>query len=259
MTVGGIDDKNVFAHNEISLWHSNYGTGSNEVPKPELVAPSIWVAGPVLPNTAVAREAQDLFARRARKDPGANDRIAELKLITPHYQHVEGTSFAAPLVASAIACLLEANPALTPLLIRDVLRETAHTVPGADRERQGAGALNPGLAVARALAERHGQAARQHVFPNFSQEGVSFSLHDHCASSVQVLGSWNDWRPPGIHAERVEPGFWQTSPTSFPAGPHTYKFLLNGQRWLDDPGNPRKMPDGMGGFNSMFIVSKDGI
>jgi subtilisin family serine protease len=38
---------------------------------------------------------------------------------------LEGTSFAAPIVASAIACLLEANPSLTPLLIRDVLRETA--------------------------------------------------------------------------------------------------------------------------------------
>ncbi|HEV2729073.1 MAG TPA: S8 family serine peptidase [Terriglobales bacterium] len=258
VTVDGIDDKNLFTHDEISLWHSNYGNGSNEVPKPELVAPSIWVAGPVLPNTAVAREAQDLFVRRARKDPHVDVRIAELKRITPHYQHVEGTSFAAPVVASAIACLLEANPTLTPLLVRDVLRETAHTVPGADRERQGAGALNPGPAVARALAERHGQSARQHISPNVLPEGISFSLHDHGASNVHVLGSWNDWRAPGIVATRVEPGFWQISPMRFPAGQHTYKFLLDGQVWLDDPGNPRKMPDGVGGFNSMFIVSKDG-
>jgi len=53
-----------------------------------------------------------------------------LKLITPHYQHVEGTSFAAPIVASTIACLLEANPALTPLIVRDVLKETAHPFRG---------------------------------------------------------------------------------------------------------------------------------
>src|SRR5713101_3451861 len=121
-------------------------------------------------------------------------------LITPHYQHVEGTSFAAPIVASAIACMIEANPALTPLLVRDVLKETAHPVPGADRERQGAGALSPGQAVARALAEQHGQAARQHVSPRLSPEGIIFSLHDHGASSVQVFGSWNDCRQSDIVA-----------------------------------------------------------
>jgi len=258
VTVGGIDDKNVFTHDELSLWHSNYGNANNEVPKPELVAPSIWVAGPVLPNTVIAREAQDLFDRRARKDPYADRRISELRLITPHYQHVEGTSFAAPTVASAIACMLEANPKLTPLLIRDVLTETAHSVPGADRERQGAGALNAGLAVARALAERHAEAVKQQRSPCFSPEGITFSLHDHDASSVQVLGSWNDWRAPDIVAMSVEPGFWRTSPTPLADGQHTYKFLLNGERWLDDPGNPRKKPDGLGGLNSVLIVSNGG-
>src|SRR5713226_6382746 len=34
LTVGGIDDKNTFTHEEIALWHSNYGTASNDVPKP---------------------------------------------------------------------------------------------------------------------------------------------------------------------------------------------------------------------------------
>ncbi len=257
LTVGGIDDKNVFSHEEIALWHSNYGSGSNEVPKPDLVAPSIWVAAPVLPNTSVANEAQDLFVRRTRKDPDAYRRIAELKLITPHYQHVEGTSFAAPIVASSIACILEANPALTPLLVRDVLKETAHPVPGADRERQGAGALDPGRAVARALAERHAHLAR-HVSPSLSRQGITFSLHDHAASSVQVLGSWNDWRSPGIAATSIEPGYWRTLPVHLPAGRYGYKFLLDGQRWLDDPDNPRKAPDGLGGLNSAVVVPKDG-
>jgi len=122
LTVGGIDDKNTLSHEELALWHSNYGSASNEVLKPDLVAPSIWVAAPVLPNTSVAEEARDLFVRRMQMDPVASGRITDLKLITPHYQHVEGTSFAAPIVASCIACLLEANPALTPLIVRDVLK-----------------------------------------------------------------------------------------------------------------------------------------
>jgi len=254
LTVGGIDDKNTFTHEEIALWHSNYGTSSNDVPKPDLVAPSIWVVAPVLPNTSVAKEAYDLFLRREQKGPNVHRRIAELKLITPHYQHVEGTSFAAPIVASSIACLLEANPALTPLLVRDVLKETAHLVPGADRERQGAGALSAGQAVARALAERHSRTAGQQVSPRLALEGVTFSLHDHAASSVQILGSWNDWRSPGIDGTSIEPGYWRTLPVHLPAGRHVYKLLLDGQRWLDDPNNPRKSPDGAGGLNSVLVI-----
>jgi serine protease AprX len=254
LTIGGIDDKNILSHDEIALWHSNYGTASNEVPKPDLVAPSIWVAAPVLPDTSVAEEAQDLFVRREQRDPNANRRIAELKLITPHYQHVEGTSFATPIVASSIACLLEANPALTPLLVRDVLKQTAHPVPGATRERQGAGALSPGQAVARALAERHSRPARLQVSPCLSPEGITFSLHDHAATSVQVLGNWDDWRSQGIAARSIEPGFWRTRPVRLPVGQHAYKFLLDGQRWLDDPNNPRKAPDGVGGLNSVLVV-----
>ena len=257
VTVGGIDDKNTLSHDEIALWHSNYGSASNEVPKPDLVAPSIWVAAPVLPNTSVAEEARDLFVRRDERDPVANGRIADLKLITPHYQHVEGTSFAAPIVASCIACLLEANPALTPLLVRDVLKETAYLIPGADRERQGAGAVAPGQAVARALAERHSRDATLQVSPRLSPKGITFSLHEHTASSVQVLGSWDDWRAPGIVATSVEPGYWRTLPVHLSAGRYTYKFLLDGRRWLDDPDNPRKAPDGLGSLNSVVVVPEE--
>jgi serine protease AprX len=254
LTVGGIDDKNIFSHDEIALWHSNYGSASNEVSKPDLVAPSIWVAAPVLPSTSVADEAQDLFVRRKQRDPVANGRIADLKLITPHYQHVEGTSFAAPIVASCIACLFEASPTLTPLLVRDVLKDTAHFIPGADRERQGAGAVAPGQAVARALAERHSRDASLQDSPRLSPEGITFSLHEHAASSVQVLGSWDGWRAPGIVATSVEPGYWRTLPLHLPAGRYIYKFLVDGQRWLDDPNNPRKVPDGLGGLNSAVVV-----
>jgi serine protease AprX len=257
LTVGGIDDQNTFSHDEIALWHSNYGTASNDVPKPDLVAPSIWVAAPLLPNTSVANEANELFVRREQNDPNVHGRIAELKLITQHYQHVEGTSFAAPIVASAIACMLEANPALTPLLVRDVLKETAHPVPGADRERQGAGALSPGQAVARALAERHSRSARLQVSPCLAPEGITFSLHDHAATSVRVLGSWDGWRSPGIAARSIERGFWRTVPMRLSAGRHTYKFLLDGQRWLDDPGNPCKTPDGLGSLNSFVVVPEE--
>jgi subtilisin family serine protease len=64
---------------------------------------------------------------------------------------VEGTSFAAPLVASTVACMLEANPGMSPSEVAQVLIASAEPVPGAARERQGAGALHAGRAVALAL------------------------------------------------------------------------------------------------------------
>ena len=152
LTVGGLDDQNTLDHAQRALWHSSYGSGGDGGGKPELVAPSLFVVAPLLPGTSLALEARELFARRARGDSSAEARIAEAKLITPHYQHVEGTSFAAPLAASVVACMLEANPRLSPGQVRERLVATAERVAGAPRERQGAGALHAGRAVAEALA-----------------------------------------------------------------------------------------------------------
>jgi serine protease AprX len=253
LTIGGIDDHNSFRHDEMALWHSNYGEATNEAPKPELVAPSLWVAAPILPGTTVAREAMELFERRRRGQPFNKQRLAELKLITPFYQHVEGTSFAAPLVSSAIACMLQANPKLTPLLIRQILTSTAEPVPGAPRARQGAGALAAGAAVARALMEHHGGEAWEKS-PSVKPEGVVFRFHDHDARLVEVCGSWNAWVPPGVKLLRDDNGLWHSPPIKMPRGAYIYKFVIDGKRWMDDPANPRKVHDGVGGMNSVVEV-----
>lgn len=253
LTIGGLDDHNDFSDADVSLWHSNYGEAAEGVFKPELVAPSIWVVAPLLPGTGAAAEAAALFAQPLPHDDPWRDAIAERKWVTPHYQLVEGTSFAAPLVASAIACMLEANPKLTPTLIRDILLSTAQPVAGASRERQGAGALQAGAAVAQALAEAHEKAADWRS-PAFDANGVCFTLHDHAASSVQVLGSWNQWNAGCEPAQPLEAGLFRSAPLALAKGRYEYKFLLDGTRWLDDPANPRKSPDGNGGFNSVCVV-----
>lgn len=69
-----------------------------------------------------------------------------------------------------------------------------------------------------------------------------------------MFGSWNDWKLPAVEAECVEPGYWEAHPAKLPKGRHTYKFLLDGDEWLDDPANPKKSPDGLGGFNSVVEV-----
>jgi subtilisin family serine protease len=70
------------------------------------------------------------------------------------YLAEDGTSFATPIVTSVIAHMLEVNPALTPAQVKDILKNTARPVPGADQYSAGAGALNAQAAIeqARTLA-----------------------------------------------------------------------------------------------------------
>jgi serine protease AprX len=254
LTIGGLDDHNTFDHHQLEVWHSNYGQGWGNLPKPELVAPSIWVVAPLLPGSEVAAEAAWLFANRTQGEPAIEGRLNQLKLVTPHYQHVDGTSFAAPLTSSVIATMLQANPNLTPALIRNSLISSAQPVPGAPAERQGAGALAAGPAVALALREQHGPLAGYLLSPQVKPGGITFLLHDHLARQVEIRGSWNGWAGPGLAAAPVEAGIWQARLAALPPGDYTYKFLLDGRRWLDDPTNPHKVPDGLGGFNTMLTV-----
>ncbi len=254
LTIGGLDDHNTFSDDEISLWHSNYGAGGGGIPKPELVAPSIWVVAPVLPGSSVEQEALSLFERRHLGLPEVEARIAAEKLITPYYQHVDGTSFAAPLVASTVACMLQANPRLTPALVREILLRTAHALPGVPRERQGAGALEAGLAVSMALREQHESLAACTSLPYITRDWIEFVLHEHHAQDVQVSGSWHGWGSPKLTLTPAEPGVWRGAIPRLPIGEYTYKFLLDGQRWLDDPANPSKRWDGRAGFNSVLWV-----
>lgn len=254
LTIGGLDDHNNFDHASVALWHSSYGLVAASVMKPELVAPSIWVAAPLLPGTAEAQEAAALFRRRG--EAAAEARIAERRLITPHYQHVDGTSVAAALVAGTVACLLQANPHLTPGQVRQILIETAEPVRGVLHERQGAGALAAGAAVAHALAEGSPRSDICPDLPHGREGTILFTLHDDSAQQVQVLGSWDSWQAPGLPMEQIVPGFWQAAQPLPVTGRYEYKFLLDGRRWIADPANPTKAWDGFNDFNSVVAVAQ---
>lgn len=253
LTIGGIDDKSTFDPAARELWHSNYGEAVGGQPKPEVVAPSLWVVAPILPGSMVETEAADLFLRRAAGDAAVEPRLAALKMVTPHYQHVEGTSFAAPIVAGVVACMLEANPALTPRRIRELLTAAACSVPGAAPERQGAGAIDAGRAVTFALGDRHSQRADFAASPRMTPSSIEFLFHDHRAREVSVVGNWDSWSRPGLRAEELEPGLWRATLPRPPKGRYLYKFVVDGGVWLPDPANPVRAHDGHGGWNSRLI------
>src|SRR6185503_9455793 len=142
ITVGGYTDHNRLDGSELDLYHSNFGVTADGTVKPEIVAPAMWVAAPILPGTRFYKRAEALSRLAAAVDYELRDLARELeeaaelpervatsdatgirayveaalqqhKIVAAHYQHVDGTSFAAPIVASIAAQMIEANPTLT--------------------------------------------------------------------------------------------------------------------------------------------------
>jgi serine protease AprX len=63
-------------------------------------------------------------------------------LLSMPYLTLSGTSMAAPVVSGTVALMLEANPSLTPNMVKAILQFTAEVKPGYDYLTQGAGFLN---------------------------------------------------------------------------------------------------------------------
>ncbi|MEO5886757.1 MAG: S8 family serine peptidase, partial [Anaerolineales bacterium] len=51
ITVGGLNDQNHLDPRYRRMYWSSYGRGINEVRKPDIIAPAIWLAAPMLPKT----------------------------------------------------------------------------------------------------------------------------------------------------------------------------------------------------------------
>jgi serine protease AprX len=247
LTVGGLDDKNNFDPRDIALWHSNYGESNRKLPKPELVAPSIWVAAPILPHSELAAQAAQWFAQNDRAQ------IAAQKMITPHYQHVEGTSFATPMVAGTVACMLQANPSLTPFDVRRILIATAQRVPNASEEQQGAGALQAGDAV-RAALNFTAQKFAQIKSPHITETDVHFLYRDPRAQRVEVRGEWDDWQT-SLVAQRIDEGVWHAQMPKPANGFYAYRFFIDNKTWIDDPENAQRRTNPYGEYDSVLVVS----
>src|SRR6185369_11615176 len=142
ITVGGYTDHNQLNGNEPGLYQSNFGVTADGTVKPEVVAPAMWIAAPILPGTKLYERAEALSRLAAAVDyelPGlaralktaaelpervvnsdatgirahVEEALQQHKIVAAHYQHVDGTSFAAPIVASIVAQMIQANPTLT--------------------------------------------------------------------------------------------------------------------------------------------------
>ena len=181
IAVGGLDDNNSMNRAKRGMYRSSYGPTFDGFQKPEVIAPSIWVPAPILPNTPTSQQAELLEKLDQSEDnrlhsiirenagidgelDAALDRpvhsirqIITLKIrrenvITKHYKYVDGTSFSAPIVSSVVAQMLEANSSLTPPQVKRILISTAERLPHYEVDRQGWGVIDPRRAVEMALS-----------------------------------------------------------------------------------------------------------
>lgn len=283
ISIGGIDDHN-FLEKELLPYHSSFGVTIDGLYKPELMAHAIWIAAPILPGTEQAEEAKNLYQAFLLTDeeleqqwayvqknlswitPEAEkmdvtykrklltDRLQQTKYISAKYMHVDGTSFAAPLVSAIIAQLLQANPLLDVQSIRRVLFSTAKRLPHIRIEKQGYGYIRPRKALLQILNRE--VFMKQHASPhiNHHKRMVEFHIQNNCAHQISLAGSFNYWAQDVLLMEPFANGEWKIEIPLPPKGTYTYKFLIDDKMWVEDVENPVREPDGFNGWNSVLLV-----
>jgi 1,4-alpha-glucan branching enzyme len=110
--------------------------------------------------------------------------------------------------------------------------------------------LAPALAIAAALVIwlRVGMPA-----PAPGLVTVRFVLVAPDARQVTLAGTFNQWDPQATPLVRAgATGVW-TATLTLPAGQHQYAFVVDGARWVPDPGAPA-VDDGFGRRNSVLTL-----
>lgn len=284
ISVGGINDNNHIDANDVSAYHSTFGKTVDDLMKPELVTQAIWIAAPILPETPEQIEAallekwHDLPAENLMEElkrdihltkldaalvynqnidqirQGILQRLTDGKYISPHYMHVDGTSFAAPIVCSVIAQLLEASPQLNPLRIRELLFSTARRSENIAAVRQGYGIIQPRSALLKIIKRENTAIPVSSPYIDQKRKTISFHIHHDCAQEISICGSFNNWAQNVLLLEPGKDGKWAIDIPLVPEGRYAYKFLIDNKVWVEDVNNPYREPDGFHGFNSVLLI-----
>ncbi|HEY3219153.1 MAG TPA: isoamylase early set domain-containing protein [Gemmatimonadales bacterium] len=155
---------------------------------------------------------------------------------------------------------VDRRPVELPAVSRRVMREIASRParsawrrvmqPREIRLRVRPWLLAPALAIAAALILWIGHAA---PVTQASFVTVRFVLVAPEAREVSLAGTFNQWDAHATPLVRTSPnGVW-TATLTLPAGQHQYAFVVDGARWVPDPGAPA-VDDGFGRRNSVLTL-----
>jgi serine protease AprX len=123
------------ADDRVAAFSSRGPTAIDRSPKPDLVAPGVGIESLSAPGSRLYNS----LAPYLLSGTVSTDSLPYLSL--------SGTSMSAPVVSGTIALMLQANPALTPNVVKAILQYTAQPYPGYDVLTQGAGFLDARAAI----------------------------------------------------------------------------------------------------------------
>lgn len=86
---------------------------------------------------------------------------------------------------------------------------------------------------------------------------IKFVLVAPHASTVSVVGDFNNWDADATPMTRTRTGGTWSVAIRLPAGRHVYAFVVNGMngtQWVPDPSAPLAPEDGLGAPNSVVLV-----
>jgi serine protease AprX len=182
ITVGASSSKGTLMRKDdlVANFSSRGPTAINFAAKPDIVASGVGTVSTVAPGST-------LYSRFAQF------RVAGA-FSTPNspYMALSGTSQAAPVVSGTIALMLQANPNLTPNLVKAILQYTAQVRPGYKPLEQGAGFLN-GFGAVR-LAQFYATARRGTRVPTESIWSRRINWGNHRIRGGFLLPDANAWK-----------------------------------------------------------------
>lgn len=95
-----------------------------------------------------------------------------------------------------------------------------------------------------------GKAASEEPGPGL----LAFRVAVEEASRVTLVGDFNGWSEEGTElVDEDGDGVWRLE-IEASAGRYKYRFLVDGETWIDDPGADAQVDDGFGGTNSVRYV-----
>jgi len=82
---------------------------------------------------------------------------------------------------------------------------------------------------------------------------VTFALQQPDARTISVAGDFTDWQA-SKEMRRSGEGLWRVS-VELPSGrEYGFRYLVNGERWINDPAADKYVPNPFGSENSVVVT-----
>ena len=166
---------------------SSRGPAVGSIAKPDLVASGVGIVSPISASGSLVNTLSQLLVR-----PTCAVGLLCPSPATVPYMSLSGTSMAAPAVSGTVALMLQANPNLTPNMVKAILQYTAEFRKGYSPLEQGAGFLNALGAVR--LAKYYATATAGSPVPTSKKWSKAIYWGNHRLTGGVMRPAYNAWK-----------------------------------------------------------------